>query len=107
MTMTRLLGLGLFVTATWFLINASVGAQEGTKKGKIELETLFKKLDANKDGKLTKDEFLKLADNLKNKDKVREKLTMTFDKIDPEMKGLTIEQFRKFIDAKKKEKSQP
>ncbi|MSU77747.1 MAG: EF-hand domain-containing protein [Gemmataceae bacterium] len=102
--MTRLLGLTLFLAATLFLINSSVTAQDEPKKGKIEIETLFKKLDANKDGKLTKDEFLKLASNLKNKDKVREMLGMTFDKIDPEMKGVSLEQFRTFIDAKKKEK---
>ena len=104
--MTRIIGLGLFLLATSLLANSSVTAQDGIKKGKLESEALFKKLDTNKDGKLTKDEFLKIADNLKNKEKVREKLGLAFDKIDPDSKGVTLEQFKTFIESKKKEKTQ-
>ncbi len=106
--MTRLLGLAAILAASLFLIDSAIVAQDGAKgvkKGKIAVETLFKKLDVNKDGKLTKDEFLRLADNLKNKDMAREKLTTVFSKIDPESKGVTLDQFRDFIESKRKEKS--
>jgi Ca2+-binding EF-hand superfamily protein len=85
---------------------ASAGAAQEKKK-KVDVEALFKKLDANNDGKLNKDEFLKLADNFKEKDKARERLGQVFDKIDPKMEGISRDQFRKYIDSvsvKKKDK---
>jgi len=101
--MARLIGLLSFALAI-VLLAGSAGGQE-TKK--IDVDRFFKKLDTNNDGKLSKDEFLKLAEVFKDKQKAREKLTVVFDKIDPKNEGLSKDQFRTYIDTlsmKKKEK---
>ncbi len=97
--MARWIGMLLFALTAAFVLSA-VHAQD--VRGKLDAEAIFKKLDTNSDGKLSKDEFLKLADNFKNKDKAREKLTTAFDKFDVEKKGLTKDQFRKYLDGVKK-----
>ena len=79
--MTRLLG-AVFVGLTMSLVLSNVTAQGQPKAGKLDVDAIFKKLDTNNDGKLQKDEFLKLCDSFKNKDKAREKLTVAFDMID-------------------------
>lgn len=101
--MVRVIGVFCLVIVAGMLAS-SAGGQE-PKKG--DVDALFKKLDANNDGKLSKTEFLKLADSYKDKDKARDKLGMVFDKIDPKNEGLSREQFRKLIEsvsAKRKEK---
>ena len=101
--MARLIGM-LCLTIAMGLLLGSAGAQEAQK---VDVDAIFKKLDANSDGKLSKDEFLKLANRFKDKEKAREKLTMAFDKIDPKNEGLSKDQFRKYLDMvsmKKKEK---
>src|SRR5437016_1087353 len=100
--MPRWIGLGCLILAASLVIGGA-----GAHEKKIDIDAIFKKLDTNKDGKLSKDEFLKLADNFKDKEKAREKLAVAFDKIDPKNEGLSKEQFRKYLDtvsAKKKEK---
>jgi Ca2+-binding EF-hand superfamily protein len=101
--MARLIGLLSFALALGFFA-CGAGAQE-TKK--IDVDAFFKKLDGNNDGKLSKVEFLKLAEAYKDKQKAREKLTVVFDKIDPKNEGLSKDQFRTYIDTlsmRKKEK---
>ena len=98
--MTRLAGLVL-VALTIGLMMGGAAAQD-TKKGKLDVEAIFKKLDTNNDGKLQKDEFLKMADRFKDKEKAREKLKMTFEKLDTDKTGLSIEQFRKYLENVKK-----
>lgn len=101
--MKRLLGMFFIVLAAGLL---SSGAAAQDKKSKIDLEAVFKKLDTNSDGKLSKDEFVRMADRFTNKEKAREKLGMVFDKIDPDNKGLSRIQFRQYLDglsAKKKD----
>ncbi|MSQ93916.1 MAG: hypothetical protein EXR98_05090 [Gemmataceae bacterium] len=98
--MARLAGL-LFVALAIGLLMGGAGAQD-TKKGKLDVEAIFKKLDTNSDAKLQKDEFLKMADRVKDKEKAREKLTVTFEKLDTDKKGLSIEQFRKYLENGKK-----
>ena len=96
--------LGLLFLLAGFAL-ASAGAQEAKK---IDVDAIFKKLDGNSDGKLSKDEFLKLADNFKDKEKAREKLTKAFESIDPKNVGLTKDQFRKYLEAvsvRKKDKT--
>ena len=97
--------LGMLLVALTALLLGGVQAQD-TKK-KLDSEAIFKKLDANKDGKLSKDEFLKLADNFKNRDKAREKLVAAFEKFDTDMTGLTQDQFRKYLDSVKKRDETP
>jgi Ca2+-binding EF-hand superfamily protein len=101
--MARLLGTLCIMLAAGFLLNSAHA--QGPKS--IDVDGIFKKLDTNNDGKLSKDEFLKLADSFKNKEKAREKLAIVFDKIDPKNEGLTRERFRMFMEsvsARKKDK---
>ena len=99
--MARCLGM-IFAMLTAALVLSSAAAQE-TRKGKFDAEAIFKKLDANNDGKLQKDEFLKLADRTKDKERAREKLVATFTMIDAEKVGyLSREQFRSYLDAARK-----
>jgi Ca2+-binding EF-hand superfamily protein len=103
--MARWIGMLLVALAASFLLSG-VNAQD-TKKGKLDAEAIFKKLDANNDGKLSKIEFLKLADNFKNRDKAREKLTAAFEKFDTDKMGLTQDQFRKYLDSVNKKDETP
>lgn len=77
------------------------GGDSDKKKG--DFEAFFKRLDANMDGKLSKDEFLKLAERAKDKAQARQKLTEAYDKIDPEGKGIEKAPFKKYLDDRKKQ----
>jgi hypothetical protein len=99
--MSRFLGMCVALTGLACVLAQAGAGQDEPKKGLVDVEAFFTKLDANKDGKLNKDEFLKLADRAKEKDKAREKLGQVFDKIDPRNKGLTKDQFKKFLEMKK------
>ena len=99
--MTRWLGAVLIVVAGGIALSSAVA--QDTKKGKVDIEAVFKKLDTNSDEKLSKDEFLKLADRVKDKEKAREKLASAFTKIDAEKKGfLSREQFRTYYHERAK-----
>jgi hypothetical protein len=80
------------------------GAQENgdVKKNRGEFDTFFRKLDANLDGKLNRDEFLKMADRARERNQARAKLAQAYDKLDPERKGLSKEVFKKYLDDSKK-----
>jgi Ca2+-binding EF-hand superfamily protein len=79
--------------------------------GKIDADALFKKLDTDKDGKLTKKEFLKIAEEFKDKigenrlDLARTLLGKRYDELDPTGAGLTLEQFRKEVARFQKEQA--
>jgi Ca2+-binding EF-hand superfamily protein len=103
--MARLMGMLCMALAVGMLLS-SAGAQE-QKKGTFDIDAIFKKLDTNNDGKLSKDEFLKLADLFKDKGKAREKLTKAFEKFDTEKMGLTKVQFRKYVESVKKKDDTP
>jgi Ca2+-binding EF-hand superfamily protein len=85
---------------------------KGAKKGKGQgqgLEALFKKLDTNHDGKLSKDEFAKITELRKGKGegaavKVKEKAVDTlFGKLDANNDGaLTLDEFKKIIELRQK-----
>src|SRR5438128_2352102 len=85
----------LFLAVSLVLADGDSG---GGKKFKGDFEAFFKKLDSNMDGKLSKEEFLKMADRAKEKDQVRAKLAQEYDKLDPEMKGISKEVFRKYLE---------
>jgi hypothetical protein len=97
--MARSLGM-LFVALSAVFLLSAVEAQDTPKK--LDVDAIFKKLDLNGDGLLSKDEFLRLADSFKNKDQARKKLTDAFVSLDKEMKGLTKVQFRTYLDNVKK-----
>jgi hypothetical protein len=102
--MMRVLGMfALFLTAVVLLGSAQAG--DDGKKGK-DIDAIFRKLDSNMDGKLTKDEFLKIADRFRDKDRARVELGMTFDKLDPNNKGITKDQFRTFVETTAKKKAE-
>ena len=104
--MARSLGALLFVLTVGLLL-ATADAQDTTKKGKLDFDAIFKKLDINNDGFLSKDEFVKLADNFKNKDQARKKLADTYGMIDKDMKGLlSKDQFRSYLEIVKKKKDE-
>lgn len=103
--MIRCLAALFAVLTAMFLLNG-VQAQD-TKKPKLDIDVVFRKLDSNSDGKLVKDEFLRLADRFKDKEKAREKLTRTHNIIDPTNAGLTKDQFRKYLDSVKKKEETP
>ena len=90
----------LFIVMTLGFLITGVSAQD--TKGKLDVDAIFKRLDTNSDGILSKDEFLKLADRFKDKEKARARLTMAFDKIDPANKGLSKDVFRKYLESVKK-----
>lgn len=91
--MVRCFGLLALLVSGVLLMGDTVGAGGGEKKKKFDSDQIFQRLDANSDGKISKDELLKLAERTKeDKDKVRENLTKVYEKLDPDNKGLTKEQ---------------
>jgi Ca2+-binding EF-hand superfamily protein len=96
--MARWIGKLLVVlTIGWCL--SGVQAQDGAKNGKLDADAIFKKLDTNNDGRLSKDEFLKIADRFKEPEKMRQRLTKRYEEIDPTRMGISREQFRKYIES--------
>lgn len=101
--MTRILG-GFCLLASFLLLIGSASAADAPAKGKGKLagkfgdpEAMFKKLDANNDGKLSKDEFLKILDKLPadKQEQAKTALSKLFDKISNGSDGITLEQLRK------------
>jgi hypothetical protein len=74
-------------------------AGDSRKKGKGDPEVFYKWLDTNKDGRLTRAEFVKMAERAREKEQARQKLGQAYDKLDPEKKGVTKEQFKRFIES--------
>src|SRR5438552_6646731 len=105
--MAKVFGL-VTLTAALLCLAATGAADESKKNGKIDPEMFFKKLDTNNDGKLSRDEFLKLADRVKDKDRerARARLAKFFDKLDSNRTGLTKEQFKAFLEMRKDSEKQ-
>ena len=113
--MTRAMLLSAAVAGIFCLIGPAKADEPagGAGKGK-HLERLFKKLDTNNDGKLSKEEFLKLADLRKNrpgaqpaaaKPKAGQHLSKIFDKLDTNNDGfLSFEEFSKLPELRKHKK---
>src|SRR5688500_14786978 len=84
--------MGLVGVCLLVLSGADAGDDGGKKKGKrgggilgkVNAEEIFNKLDADKNGKLSKEEFLKVADKIGDADKAekaKEFLGKMFDRI--------------------------
>lgn len=106
--MIRLLSLSAFLamflgsSLTAFADDDGKGKGKG-KKGFGDPEAMFKKLDANGDGKLTKEEFAKFRDNLPEKIKEKAKAKgaggfgdKLFDLMDENKDGtVSLDEFKK------------
>jgi Ca2+-binding EF-hand superfamily protein len=80
---------------------------KGKGQGLRDPEAVFKKLDTNKDGKLSKEEFMKLAElrakSGGDKDKAKEFLEQLFTKLDTNNDGfLSLEEFKKISELRPK-----
>ncbi len=111
-----------FLTAFGILFTfaALTDAGDGDKAGdkKLDPEKVFKKLDANGDGKISKEEFAKMMEmrgKAKGKGKAgagkdKEMLEKLFDKLDADNDGyLSMEEFKKLSELReqfKKKKAQ-
>jgi Ca2+-binding EF-hand superfamily protein len=95
--MTRFVGFSALLLAACVLFGSVATGDEG-KKSK-DIDAIFRKLDTNMDGRLSKDEFLKIADRFRDKEKARSQLAQTYDKVDPNQKGITRDQFRSLVET--------
>ncbi|MFL5242068.1 MAG: EF-hand domain-containing protein [Gemmataceae bacterium] len=104
--------LSVLSLASAFVFAGAVRADEDGAKGKKRNpEKIFKKLDTNKDGKLSLDEFKGIANLGKGKLKDKpELIERVFKKMDADGDGfVTLEEFKKFRQdhaKKKKENTQ-
>jgi hypothetical protein len=90
----------------WSLV--SPGTAEAAKaKKKGDPEAMFKKLDADNDGKLTKEEFAKIGEvGKKPKAAKPKKIDQMFSKLDTNNDGsLSLEEFKKLSEVKGKKKA--
>jgi Ca2+-binding EF-hand superfamily protein len=92
---------GCLVVSGALVLAPAQGGDREKKKG--DFEGFFKHLDANMDGKLSRDEFLKMAERAKDKTQARQKLSEAYDKIDPDGKGIEKGLFKKYLDERKKQ----
>jgi Ca2+-binding EF-hand superfamily protein len=91
------------------LLAAGPNATAGGKKAKGDkVEAMFKKLDTDGDGSLSKDEFAKITELHKKSDAAKGKgkgkhVDQLFSKLDADGDGkLTLDEFRKIKELRKK-----
>src|SRR5262249_45908129 len=114
-----MVAIGILVVGSWLAPasaddsgNASVAAKEkGKGKNKKDLEGLFKKLDTNGDGKLSRDEFAKFGKLVKkpsakgNAEKRAKRLDKQFTRLDTNKDGfLSLDEFKQLHKGKKAKK---
>jgi len=94
------LAVGLFALGTAGAADEAAGKKKGG-----DPEALFKKMDTNGDGKISKDEFSAFVDKLKAKlgdkgDKAAKAFDGLFEKLDTNKDGfLSLEEFKAFKGA--------
>jgi hypothetical protein len=103
--MKRLVAILTLIAALAVSLGPAAAGDKPGKQGK-DIDAIFHKLDTNKDGKLSKDEFLKIAERFRDKEKARVQLGQTYDKLDPQRRGLSQGQFRMFIEASRKKRDE-
>jgi Ca2+-binding EF-hand superfamily protein len=99
--MTRfLVGLAALCLGVFVVASAGAADEQAQAQDQRNPEAIFKKLDANNDGKLSKDEFAKFADQIKDKlgdkgAKFAELIGGSFDRLDANKDGsLSLEEFK-------------
>jgi hypothetical protein len=105
-----LLGMMGLVAAT--AAAADDDAKPGKKQGKRDPEALFKRMDSNSDGKVSKEEFTKFFEAMKEKRAAKGKggkgkgdPSKLFEKLDANGDGyLSLEEFKKFGEMRGKGK---
>lgn len=100
-----MLKLTTVLSVTVLLLTAAASqAQDAKQTPKLDPEKLFPKLDANSDGKVTKDEFKKLTEIGQGRLKGRaELLDKVFERLDANADGaLSKDEFTKFAALAKK-----
>lgn len=100
--MLRLLGCLCAVFGFLVLLGSVTAEDIGPIKSKGDFEAFFRKLDTDRNGRLSKTEFLQMANQAKDKTKAREKLAKVFDMLDPENKGITKERLKSYLDSSAK-----
>lgn len=100
--MKRLIAGMSLVCVCVFAVGTADAADEPAGKQR-DPAAMFKKLDANGDGKVTKDEFAKFADAIKDKvggdkaDKIAQGTQQMFDRLDANKDGsLSADEFKSF-----------
>ncbi len=97
--------LTLALTAFAFATMQAADADKKATKPGADFEAMFKKIDANNDGKITKEEFAKLPDEIKAKGEKGERIAQMitkksdelFTKLDADKSGdLSMEEAKKF-----------
>jgi Ca2+-binding EF-hand superfamily protein len=101
--MTKFIGLAtaLAILTSWAF--PAFAADRAAKKK--DAEQVFKKLDANSDGKVSKDEFGRLTDRLAKKlgdEKAKEMSSKLFEKLDADKDGsISAEEAKKLQDVRR------
>ncbi len=106
--MVKIWSIGMLAVAFSFIALSGVSAEDEAKKkgkgrfGKGDPEAVFKKMDANGDGKVTKDEyqtatakFLEKIQDAGKAAKIRDGMGKRFDAAVGSGDGLSLDQFRK------------
>lgn len=111
--MFRLICFASLLTASAAYADDKPKSKPGKPKGRPEPEAMFKRLDANSDGKISKDEFSKFAEIVRDKaqDKGKAKnadgkiADTMFTRLDTNKDGsLSLEEFKKFSEQRQKKK---
>jgi Ca2+-binding EF-hand superfamily protein len=94
---------GLFAASPAF---ADEKPQVDKAKGKHDPEAMFKRLDTNGDGKISKEEFAKFAEIMREKIKGKGKgADAIFSRLDTNGDGyLSLEEFKKISEMRQKKK---
>jgi len=97
---------GLFALSLVLMSPAGAEAGKAKKKKKNSADTAFKTLDANNDGKVSKEEFAKVSELGKKKKQIKaKKLDKMFAQLDTNSDGtLSSDELKKLGDLKGKKK---
>jgi len=96
----------VMLSLVWGLSTETAEAGKGKAKKKNDPEAMFKKLDANSDGKVTREEFSKLGELGKKAKTIKaKKLDKMFAQLDTKNQGyLSLEEFKKISEVQGKKK---